>query len=75
MLSSWSMSITVICGCHSARIASASAKVVRSSNDEETVVERQLDEVHDQLTIVENERPVRLDSRCLHMDVCHGSSP
>ncbi len=55
MLSSWSMSTTARCGCHSDRIVFASARLLRGPHDEEAVVERQLDEVHDQRAIVEHQ--------------------
>ena len=36
-------------------------EVARGPDNEETVVQRQLDQVYDQLPVVEDERPVRVD--------------
>ena len=53
------MSITAMSGCQSARVFSV-GEVLRSPNHEQAMVQRQLDEVHDELTVVEHERTARL---------------
>ena len=37
------------------------------ADDEDTVLQRQLDEIHDQLAIVEHQCAARLDFCCAHM--------
>src|SRR5450759_3888913 len=49
-------------------------QAARSPNDKEAVIQRQLDEVHDQLAIVEHEGATRLLPRCIDLAGCHGSS-
>jgi hypothetical protein len=47
-------------------------KVARGPHYEETMVQRQLDQVYDQLTIVEDECPVRVDQPGPPVALCPG---